>query len=195
MKRQRASAAFFAAIALLAACSSGAPPARLPLAEPLALPGSDGIRHDLHAEVGRSKLTVFVFYSERCPCLSVHEPRLRELAARYRARGVAFLLVNAEVGAEPAADALEARRRGYPFPLLTDRGATLARALHAEFATHAVVVDARGTVRYSGGLDSDKNRLHTGAHSYLRDALDDLLAGREPRVPDREPLGCALELE
>jgi Redoxin len=180
-------------VALVAGSCQPAP-ARLPLAEALVLPGSDGARHDLGAEVARSRFTVFVFYARSCPCLSVHEPRLRALAEHYRERGVAFWFVDSEVGAEPAADALEARRRAYVFPLLTDRGAKVATALHAEFATHAVVVDAAGTLRYSGGLDSDKNHLHSDAHFYLRDALDDLLSGREPRIPEREPLGCALEL-
>ena len=180
---------------LLALACSAAPPARLPLGEPLILRGSDGANHDLRAEVASSTLTVFVFYSRSCPCLRVHEARLHELADDYRARGVSVLLVDAEVGADPATDALEARRRGYRLPLLTDRDARLAKAVDAVFATHAVVVDASGNVRYSGGLDSDKNHLHPDARPYLRDALDDLLAGHAPRAQRPEPLGCALQLD
>lgn len=159
------------------------------------LAGSDGVSHDLRVDIARSRLTVFVFYSRHCPCLRAHEARLHELADDYRGRGVRVLLVDSEVGAEPAVDALEARQRGYRLLLLTDAGARLAQALHAEFATHAVVVDADGNVRYSGGLDSDKNRLHAGARPYLREALDDILAGRTPAARRPEPLGCALELE
>jgi hypothetical protein len=180
--------------ALLLACGSAAPPARLPLSERLVLPGSDGTTHDIAAEVARSKLTVFVFYSRSCPCLRVHEPRLWSLADDFRARGVSLWLVDSEVGADPALDAREAQERAYAFPLLTDHGGKLAKAVHAEFATHSVVVDASGHVRYSGGLDSDKNHLHTDARPYLRQALDDILAGREPNVRVHEPLGCALEL-
>src|SRR5262249_27066641 len=118
------------ALSLVAlACSPATPPARLPVAEPLVLPGSDGVTHDLRAEVARARLTVFVFYSRACPCLRVHEARLHELADAYRPRGVAVLLVDSEVGAEPAVDALEARKRGYRVPLLTDRGARLAKAV------------------------------------------------------------------
>ncbi|HTQ07583.1 MAG TPA: redoxin family protein [Polyangiaceae bacterium] len=182
------------ALVLGAACKTEAP-ARLPLAEPLVLAGSDGRAHDLRAEIARSTLTVFVFYSQSCPCLRVHEPRLRALAEAYRGRGVSLLIVDSEVGAEPATDAAAAKQRAYPFALLTDRGAKLAKAVHARFATHAVVVDASGAIRYSGGIDSDKNRLHEDARPYLRQALDEILAGREPPVRDREPLGCALELD
>ena len=176
-------------------CATAPAPVRLPASEPLVLPGSDGVSHDVGAEVARSTLTVFVFYSRDCPCLRVHEARLHELADEYRARGVSVLLIDSEVGAEPGRDALEARRRGYRLPLLTDAGGRLAKAVQAEFATHAVVVDANGNVRYSGGLDSDKNHLHAGARPYLRDALDEILAGRAPSPRRPEPLGCALVLD
>ena len=182
-------------VALGLACAAAPPPPRLPSSKPLVFPGSDGVNHDLSVEVTRSKLTVFVFYSRVCPCLRVHEARLHELADAYRTRGVTIFLVDSEVGAEPTIDALEARKRAYRLPLLTDRGARLATALNAQFATQAVVVDASGTIRYSGGLDSDKNHLHAEARPYLRRALDDLLAGRAPAARQPEPLGCALELE
>ena len=70
----------------------------------------------------------------------------------------------------------------------------MAESLGAEFASHTVVVDAAGQIRYSGGIDSDSTRLHDDAKLYLRDALDDLLAGKRPRVARSEALGCALEL-
>jgi hypothetical protein len=179
---------------LVAGCALPSAPASIPRNAGLMLEGSDGARHDVHAELARHRFTVFVFYSEACPCMEAHEPRLEAMRARYDSRGVAMILVNSEEDAKPERDALEARRRGYVFPLLTDRDARLAKALNAEFATHSIVVDTTGRVRYSGGIDSDKNHLRPSATPYLENALDDLLAGKEPRTPDREPLGCALRL-
>jgi peroxiredoxin len=179
-------------LALAGAGCAAPAPSRFPPGYELSLPGSDGRSHDVTAELARAKLTIFVFYSEDCPCVRVHEGRLAELAARYASRGVRVVLVDSETTADAARDAAEARERRYPFPLLTDADARLARLFGARFATHAVVVDATGAVRYSGGIDSDKNVLHAGAKPYLRDALDALLAGRTPPAPDREPLGCAL---
>jgi len=180
-------------VLLVVGCAPQSPPRFAP-SEPLVLPGSDGRTHDVMAAVTRAKLTVFVFYSKSCPCLSVHEPRLAALAREYRAQNVTWFIVDSEVDADPESDAREAQRRGYVMPLLTDRGARVARAMNAEFATHAVVVDASGRIRYSGAIDSDKNRLHEAARSYLSDALNAILAGREPRTAEREPLGCALML-
>ncbi|MFZ5895411.1 MAG: redoxin domain-containing protein [Myxococcota bacterium] len=173
--------------------------ARVPLHSPraleLELAGSDGRRHDVAAELRATELTVFIFVSRSCGILPLHEPRLAELHARYAGRNVAFRLVDSEVGVNAAVDADFARQRGYHFPLLSDPGAHLAAALNAEFATHTVIVDRHAVVRYAGGIDSDRNRLHADARLYLRDALDDLLAGREPRVARGEALGCALRLD
>jgi hypothetical protein len=97
------------------------------------------------------------------------------------------------VRATPEADAAEAARRGYAFPILLDRGGKLADSLGAQYATYSVVVDAQGRVRYRGGIDSDNMHLRDDATRYLGDALDDLLAGRSPRVAQTKTMGCALE--
>jgi hypothetical protein len=162
--------------------------------QPTSLEGSDGARHRFPAADG-SSLTVLVFFSVDCDCQAAHDARLLELYRRYHGRGVAFFAVDSEVQAAVERDATEARRRAYPYPILIDHGALLARALEAEYATYTVVLDNHGAVRYRGGIDSDQKDLHRDARFYLRDALDDLLARREPRRAHGEALGCALQTD
>ena len=177
-------------VCLLAACTPTA--ARLPSSARLLLPGSDGRTHDVSAELQQHELTVFIFGAKGCGCLEAHAARLRELALTYQARGVAFRLVDSEVGADRARAMALAEDGAYPFPVLTDAGAHLADALAAEFATHSVIVDRARNVRYSGGIDSDTMRLHADAKLFLKDALGELLAGRTPRATGSEALGCVL---
>ncbi|HEY6463420.1 MAG TPA: hypothetical protein VIY73_24805 [Polyangiaceae bacterium] len=138
------------------------------------------------------RLTALVFYSPDCHCLSAHDARLVALAERYGPRGVRFLLVDSEVDANEARDADEARRRGYPFPIVVDPGARLAGQVHATYATFSVLLDASGRVLYRGGVDSDKQHMHDDATPYLADAIDDALGGRPVRRPEAKTLGCAL---
>jgi hypothetical protein len=181
-------ALFFVAV-LSSACSAA--PTRLPTSR-LVLPGSDGKQHDVSAEIAQHPFSVFVFGAEECGCLDAHAARLRELGVEYGTRNVSFRLVDSEVGASAERSMALARSGNYGFPVLTDSGAKLADALHAEFATHSVVVDPSGRICYSGAIDSDSARLHADAKLYLREALDDLLRGRAPREPSTEALGCAL---
>jgi peroxiredoxin len=154
--------------------------------------GSDGAAHRLADLARGAPFTVVTFFSASCPCQRAHDARLREIAARFRERGVAFVAVDSEAMATPAVDAAEARSRDYPYPLLTDAKGALADALGAEYATYSVVLDASLRVRYRGAVDSDKNHLREDARFFLRDALDQLLAGREPELAAVEALGCAL---
>lgn len=139
-----------------------------------------------------ARFTVLVFYSSGCHCLEAHDARLLDLYARYHERGVAFVFVDSESGADQARDEAEVRRRDYLFPVVIDRNANMADALGAEYATYSVILDDAGRVRYHGGIDSDRTHLHDDATPYLADALDDLLAGRPVRTAANEGLGCAL---
>jgi hypothetical protein len=148
---------------------------------------------DVVAAAHRARLTVLVFFSPHCRCLDVHEARLLALHEAYRDSGVQFLMIDSEVGGSPERDAAEAKARNYAFPIVVDRGAELANALGARYASYSVVLDARGRVRYWGSIDSDKTHLHEDATPYLKNAIDDLLAGRAPRAASGEGLGCVLQ--
>ena len=141
-----------------------------------------------------SRFTVVTFFSAHCPCQRAHDGRLRALYDVYAPRGIGLVAVDSEVAATEARDVAEAKERAYPFPLLLDRGGALARALGAEYATYTVILDDHGAVVYRGGLDTDRTHPTEGATPYVRNALDDLLAGRSPRVAKSEALGCTLQL-
>jgi peroxiredoxin len=176
---------------LLAACAAVVPTTiTLPRTT---LSGSDAQSHVLPVSEGRA-LTLLVFFSAACDCQTAHDARLRELAQHYRPRGVTVFAVDSELDASPKRDAAEARRRRYPFPILLDQQGVLAKGLGAEYATYAVVVDAHGRVHYRGAIDSDLAHTHDQATLYVRDALEDLLAGHEPRRDKVEALGCSLQL-
>lgn len=140
----------------------------------------------------KAPLTVAVFVSAECPCLHAHLERLRGIAAEYAPRGVQFVGVDSEVGGSLDRAKKIERDLALPFPVLVDTEAAFADAVGAEYATYTVVLDREGRVRYRGGIDSDKRKMHDDATAYLRDALDDLLAGRAPRRTQGKALGCVL---
>lgn len=175
----------------LAACASVRTPGAS-VVPALSLVDTAGTTTVFPAELANAKLTVVVFYADHCPCFRIHEERIRELAREYGPRGVRVMVVDSEVSATRERDARAATERGLP-AIAIDPGAKLADALDAEYATYTVVLDDQGRARYRGGIDSDKNVLHDDRRTFLRDALDDLLAGKEPRNAEGKVLGCALQ--
>jgi hypothetical protein len=153
-----------------------------------------GTAEDFPANLASAHWTVLVFYSGDCPCFKAHEARLVSLRERYTPRGVRFLLVNSESDASLAQAVAASGDQPLPMPLLIDPDGVLAHGLGAEYATYSVLLDPSGAVLFRGGLDSDKSHLHDEATFYLRDALDDLLAGRRPRRIEAKALGCPLQL-
>ncbi|MBI2395271.1 MAG: redoxin family protein [Deltaproteobacteria bacterium] len=152
----------------------------------------DGASRALPEIAARAPLTVLVFVAADCPCLHAHLPRLRELAKTYGPRGVQFVGVDSEVFANPERARQTERDLDLPFPVVVDHGARLANALGAEYATFTAVLDRSVNVHYRGGIDSDKRRMHDGATPYLREVLDDLLAGKPTRRKEGKALGCVL---
>lgn len=181
-------ALLFACMFCLGACGHTAvPPTR-----DTTIAVTDGTAAQFHEYLARAPFTLLVFVSADCPCLTAHDGRLRELFAAYGPRGVQFLAVDSEVGTTVESAQREVKERGYPFPILVDRGAAVANQFGAEFAAYSVVVDRAGNVQYRGGIDSDRRKLHANATFYVRDALENLLAGRAPQLTEGRTLGCVL---
>ena len=57
---------------------------------------------------------------------------------------------------------------------------------------HVFAFDGGRRLRYRGRIDDSKEAAKVTVHD-LRNALDDLLAGKEVRVPDTKPFGCSIK--
>jgi peroxiredoxin len=160
----------------------------------LALEATDGRTLELRPTVGGARFTVLIFFSAHCPCMAAHDDRVSQLASAYQARDVQFFLVDSEVGDALERDRTEAQRRQYPFPILADPKGRLAEALGVRFATTTIVLDSAGSVRYRGGIDSEKRKPDPAGRFYLKEALSALLDGKTPDVRETKSLGCYLRL-
>ena len=54
------------------------------------------------------------------------------------------------------------------------------------------VFDGEGRLRYRGAPDADHSDPSRGA-DWLREALDAVVAGKEPARPETEPVGCSVK--
>jgi AhpC/TSA family len=147
---------------------------------------------DVRGFIRGHRLTVIIFYSSSCPCFTVHQQRLALLSREFQAQGVGFLVVDSERHSSeesPPADLPELN-----LPLWRDEGGRLARRLDAQFATQSFILDDTTSLRYRGGIDSDRTHLTPDASPYLRQALLVLLAGSAPSLTTTKALGCVLRL-
>ena len=173
------------------------PPDGLAVGDPapaFSLPDTEGREHGLDGDGGPA---VVVFTCNHCPYALAWHDRLVQVARDYVSRGVRFYAINPNDGERYPADSYEAMQRrvkeeDWPLPYLHDADQDVARAYGARTTPDVFVVDAEGRLAYRGALDPDHRDPSQDA-VWLREALDDLLAGRPPRRAETEPVGCSVK--
>jgi peroxiredoxin len=158
------------------------------------LPGIDGRRHNL-GSFKNSPILVVAFSCNHCPFVIGSEDRMNQLFADYSPRGVSMVAINSNETAGHPGDSFEhmvqrAKDKGFKFPYLRDDSQQVALAFGALRTPHFYVFDKDRKLRYTGRMDDNPRNPGKETTHELRDALDDLLAGREPRVAVTNPIGC-----
>ena len=77
-------------------------------------------------------------------------------------------------------------------PYLRDELQEVARAYGAKTTPDVFVVDSGGALRYRGAPDGDHQNEGLRA-DWLREALDQMLAGEEIARPETNPVGCSVK--
>lgn len=160
------------------------------------LPDTEGTKYNLSGNDG-AQATVVVFTCNHCPYALAWHDRILSVARDYSGRGVRFLAINSNDAERYPADSYEAmqkrvREEQWPLPYLHDESQDVARAFGAKVTPDVFVLDAEGKLRYRGAPDSDYSDPSHNA-SWLRDALDAVLAGREPDTRETDPVGCSVK--
>jgi peroxiredoxin len=146
---------------------------------------------------GEAPATVVVWTCNHCPYALAWHDRLMDVAREYGEQGVRFLAVNSNDPDRYPADSYEAmrervEREDWPVPYLHDATQDAARAWGAKVTPHLFVLDRDLRLRYQGAPDHD-HRDPGGRAAWLREALDALLAGRDPEPAETEPVGCTVK--
>lgn len=158
--------------------------------------GADGQRYGSSSFADREAL-VLIFSSNRCPTAKAYGERLNALQREFGPRGVQLLAINSNdphLYPDEGYPAMveRAAEDGYTFPYLADDGQRVAKAYGAACTFHVFVLDRDRRLRYQGRFDDSRIAANARSHD-LRNALDDVLAGREVRVATTRPFGCSLD--
>lgn len=147
------------------------------------------------ADFKESRLVVVAFLGTDCPLAKLYGGRLQELSANYAPQGVTFLGINANRQDTLTQIAAYARRHGIEFPILKDGGNKVADLFQAQRTPEVFVLDPQRVVRYWGRIDDAFGIGYVNeaqATYFLRDALDELLAGKPVSRSVETSVGCLI---
>jgi peroxiredoxin len=160
------------------------------------LPDTAGTRWSV-AQYDGAPATVVVFTCNHCPYALAWQDRIADVARDYSGRGVRVVAVNSNDSDRYPADSLEVMRErvareDWPMPYLHDASQAVAREYGAKVTPDVFVLDAKGRLRYRGAPDADYDKPQERA-AWLRDALDEVLAGAIVSRPETKPVGCSIK--
>ncbi|WP_339727843.1 redoxin domain-containing protein [uncultured Gimesia sp.] len=156
------------------------------------LPTVDGKIVEL-TEKPQQKLTVVCFLGAECPLARLYGPKLNAMSAAYESQGVRFIGVNSN-----QQDSLEdvqkyVKRYEIRFPMAKDYNNKVADQFAAVRTPEVFVLDEKLNVKYRGRIDNQYlpgiSRAETTSHD-LKQALDQVLAGKPVEVSSTKPNGC-----
>ena len=192
---------------LVSGLAAAAPATRgLPLGGQLPsfkLPGVDGKMHT-DQEYKDAKVLVLVFTCNHCPTAQAYEDRIIQLDKDYREKGVKLVAISPnnaeavrldELGYADLGDSLKdmkirAKQRNFTFPYLYDgETQTFSAAVGVKVTPHVFIFDAARKLRYNGRIDNSEVDKVTIRDT--RNAIDDLLSGREVKTPQTRVFGCS----
>jgi thiol-disulfide isomerase/thioredoxin len=153
--------------------------------------------------VGTGGLLV-VFVCVHCPYVKHVEEELARIGADYEGKiGIAAISSN-DVAAYPQDGPEEmkaqAERLGFRFPYLYDASQEVAREYSAECTPDFFLFDAEMKLVYRGQLDDSRPQRPSGGGNDipvtgkdLRQAMEDVLAGKTPDPNQRFSIGCNIK--
>jgi peroxiredoxin len=190
--------ASFVIIALAAVAGSGRNTSDLPAAPAIGttiddfkLPDADGAEHSLKSLTGKNG-AVIIFVATKCPVSNAYNDRMEKLAQDYKAKGINVIGINSN-NTEPASEVKShASEKHLSFAILKDDGNKIADRLGATRTPEAYVIDRSGKLVYHGRIDNSQNSANITAND-LREALDELLAGKQVTKTGGAAFGCSIK--
>lgn len=139
------------------------------------------------------KAVVVVFLNPSCAFSRLYQERLASISNTYRGKGVEFLFINVPINLDAPGTAAPGE---VELPTLTDDSQQVSGLLGVNKTAEAVVLEPTSggfAVRYRGAIDDNPQVAASVQQPYLKQVLDNVLAGRPAGVSDKRAAGCLIK--
>ena len=152
----------------------------------------------------KGKNVVLEWVNFECPFVVMHyqSENIPKLQKRFADAGVVWLSIHSSgAGKQGYFTPDQLKEQGKKFKslathVIADPKGEIGKAYDAKTTPHMMLVDAAGVVRYNGAIDSipsTEAETLTKAVPQFADAVDAVLAGKEPSPAATKPYGCSIK--
>jgi len=143
----------------------------------------------------KEDVVVLVFLANHCPYVVAADDRIIDFDNDYKGKNVKLVAVSVN---DMDSDRLPAirehvKKKGASYVYGYDETQEIGRAYGAISTPQFFVLDKDRVIRYMGAQDDSPRDESKVKKTYLRDAVDALLAGKTPEVTETRPVGCGIK--
>jgi thiol-disulfide isomerase/thioredoxin len=141
----------------------------------------------------KEDVVVLVFLANHCPVVQAYDDRIVDFSNDYKGKGVRVIAVAVQDMDQDRLPAIKTKVKkqnaGYIYGY--DETQAIGKAYGATNTPQFFVLDKTRTIRYMGALDDSQDESKV-KKTYVRDAVDALLAGKSIEVEETQPKGCGV---
>lgn len=161
------------------------------------LKGTDLKYYNLNSFSDKKYLLV-IFSCNHCPYVQAYERRIIEIQKNFEKKGLQVICINSNDDKNYPEDSFEnminrARENKFNFFYLRDESQETAKAFGAAFTPELFLFDEEKKLVYTGKIDDNWQDESKVQNKYLRNALDELIVGKQISVPETFAIGCTIK--
>ncbi len=150
------------------------------------------------ASYEEAKGFIVIFTCNTCPYAVMYEDRMIALHNKYVDKGYPIIAINPNDPSIKSGDSYEkmqerAEEKAFPFAYVFDSKQEVFPAYGATKTPHVYLLDKNRTVQYIGAIDNNARDEEAVSTRYVEDAIDDLIAGKQPAVTFTKAIGCSIK--
>jgi peroxiredoxin len=152
---------------------------------------TDGKQHTLADYTKQGKIVVLEWFNADCPYCQNHakEGTMTSLVKDYGTKNVVFLGVDSTAAHQGKESDIKAKIAEWKlnYPIITDFDGKVGKTYGAATTPHMFIIAKDGVLVYDGAIDDQ------GETNYIRQALDEIIAGKTVSKSKTKPYGCSVK--
>ncbi|MDF1611938.1 MAG: thioredoxin family protein [Stygiobacter sp.] len=143
------------------------------------------------------KLLIVIFSCNHCPYVQAYEERIKNIQNDYK-EFLQIVAINSNDEIAYPEDSFEemkrrSKERNFNFPYLRDESQEVAKAYDATHTPEIFLFNEERKLIFHGKIDDNWQDEKNVRSKYLRNAIDEYLAGKKISVPETFTIGCTIK--
>lgn len=161
----------------------------------------NGEKHTLSDYTAKGHTVVLEWFNPDCPFVKKHyrddTGTMLAIQRDMKDEKVTWLLINSGKAGHPTSGVERNTKAvndwGITAPVLLDESGKVGKSYNAKRTPEMYIIDAEGVLRYHGAIDNDSKASKPGDVNYVRNALQQVVAGETVTKPTTKAYGCSVK--